>query len=322
VPKFVVAMVDYDYDSLEPIAAEIEQRGGLFQHRHCPDIETAIAWAAHVDGWIVQRLSPIGEKVFRACPNLKVVGRIGIGVEGVDIEAATRHNIIVTNVPAGCVDEVSEHAMALLLTCARRTTVYNTAVKRGVWNWKLGGAIRPLRGQVLGLVGFGKIGAKVAEKAAAFGMIVIATDPCLKDRDIKNVKMVTLDELLGCADVVSIHCPLTRETKGLFGELAFARMKPSAILINTARGGIVDMSALVKALRRRQIAGAGLDVLPEEPPRLPEPLFDFDNVVLSPHTAWYSESSIMALQTTIARGVALACLGQRPDAIVNPEVVH
>ncbi len=322
-PKFRVAMVDYDYDSLAPIEQEITKLDGEFVHRRCGDAAEAMSWAGGADGWIVQYLSPIDEKVFTSCPNLKVVGRTGIGVDVIDVPAATRHGIVVTNVPSYCEEEVSDHAMALLLTCARRTALYSAAVRRGVWDWKIGRPIARLRGLTLGLVGFGKIPQFLAPKAKAFGMRVIAHDPYVGEELFREhgVEPVDLDTLLAGSDFVSVHCPLVAETRGLFSEAAFRKMKPTAFLINTARGGIVDLPALTEALRSKTIAGAGLDVLPQEPPEEREPMLQLDNVVLSPHASWYSEQSIAQLQASIGRNVALVCLGRQPDAIVNPEVL-
>jgi D-3-phosphoglycerate dehydrogenase len=321
--KFKVAMVDYDYDSLGPIQAEVEKLGGAFAHRRCKDIAEAISWAGDADGWIIQYLNPIGEEVFSACRNLKAVGRTGIGYDVIDVPAATRHNIVVTNVPSYCEDEVSDHAIALMLSCARRTALYTASVKGGTWDWKAGRPIVRLRGQTLGLVGFGKIPRALAPKAKAFGMTVITCDPYLKPEQARKegVEPVDMDTLLRRSDFISVHCPLNAETKGLFGREAFGKMKRTAFLINTARGGIVDLAALREALQSRRIGGAGLDVLPQEPPTQGEALLKLDNVVLTPHVAWYSEDSIVDLQASIGRNVALICAGRKPGAVVNPEVL-
>ena len=322
--KFRVAMVDYDYASLDPIEAEVAKLGGEFLHRQCKDIDEAIGWAGEADGWIVQYLSPIGKKVFCSCPRLKVVGRTGIGVDVIDVPAATRHNIVVTNVPSYCEEEVSDHAMALLLSCVRRTALYTPAVRSGVWDWKIGHPIARFRGRTLGLVGFGKIPRALVPKAKAFGLNVITHDPYL-DPELarkEGVEPVDFDTLLAQSDFVSIHCPLTDATRGLFGRESFERMKPGAFVINTARGGVVDLPALTDALRSKSIAGAGLDVMPKEPPEASEPLLELDNVVLTPHVSWYSEESIVDLQASIGRNVALVCAGNRPGAVVNPEVLE
>jgi D-3-phosphoglycerate dehydrogenase / 2-oxoglutarate reductase len=321
--KFKVAMVDYDYDSLAPIQAEVEKLGGAFVHRRCKDVAEAISWAGDANGWIIQYLSPIGEEVFKSCANLKAVGRTGIGYDVIDVPAATRHNIVVTNVPSYCEDEVSDHAMALMLSCARRTALYTAAVKGGKWDWKLGQPIMRLRGQTLGLAGFGKIPRALSPKAKAFGMTVLAHDPYLKPEQAKKegVELVDFDTLLRRSDFISVHCPLNAETKGLFGKEAFGKMKRTAFLINTARGGIVDLPALTEALKSGRIGGAGLDVLPQEPPAAGEALLKLDNVVLTPHVGWYSEQSIVDLQAAITRNVCMVCSGKKPAAVLNPDVL-
>ena len=320
---FTVAMVDYDYASLDPIEAEVTKLGGAFVHKRCADIEEAIAFGKDADGWIVQYMRPIDERVFSSCPKLKVVGRTGIGYDVIDVPAATEAGVVVTNVPSYCEEEVSDHAMALLLTCARRTALYTTAVKEGVWDWKIGKPIGRLRGRTLGLVGFGKIPRALVPKAKAFGLKVVCADPYLQPEtaESEGVELVDFETLLCRADFVSIHCPLTAETKGMFNARSFALMKPTAFLINTARGPIIDLPALVEALKERRLAGAGLDVLPDEPPAKGEPLLELDNVVLSPHTGWYSENSIVDLQARIGRNVAMVCVGRRPGAVVNAEVL-
>ena len=320
---FTVALVDYDYASIEPMEASVRALGGKFIHKRCADIDEALVFGREAEGWIVQYMKPIDARVFSSCPNLKVVGRLGIGYDVIDVPAATAAGVVVTNVPSYCEDEVSDHAMALLLTCARRTALYTAAVKGGLWDWKIGRPIARLRGRTLGLVGFGKIPRALVPKAKAFGMNVICADPYLKPETARaeGVDLVEFEALLGRADFISVHCPLTKETEGMFGAQAFARMKPGAVIINTARGGIISVPALATALKTGQIAGAGLDVMPDEPPAADEPLLALENVVLSPHAAWYSEDSIVDLQARIGRHVAQVCAGQKPDAIVNPAVL-
>jgi D-3-phosphoglycerate dehydrogenase len=271
----------------------------------------------------VQYLEPIDAKVFEACPGLKVVGRTGIGVDQISVPDATAHNVVVTNVPGYCVEEVSDHAMALMLSCVRRTALYTQAVKSGSWDWKIGQPITRIRGLTLGLVGFGGIPRAILPKARGFGMDVICADPYLKPEiaQAEGVELVALVDLLARADLISVHCPLTDETRAMFNADLFAKMKPSAFFVNTARGGIVDLDALIEALKTKQIAGAGLDVLPQEPPADLAALEQLDNLVLSPHVAWYSEDSIIELQTRIGRNVALVCRGEMPDAVVNREVL-
>ncbi len=322
--QFKVAMVDYDYASLDALRDEVVKLGGEFAHHRCKDVDEAIRRFGDADGWIVQYLNPIGEKVFSSCKRLKVVGRTGIGYDVIDVPAATRHNVVVCNVPSYCEDEVSDHAMALLLSCVRRTVRYTNSVKGGAWDWKVGAPIPRLRGMTLGLMGFGKIPRALAPKAGAFGLNVIACDPYLKPEAARKegVEPVTFDALLARSDFISIHCPLNHETRGLFGKEAFGKMKKTAILLNTARGGVVDAAALADALRSGAIGGAGLDVMPQEPPAVDDALLKCDNLVITPHVGWYSEGSIVNLQANIARYVAEVCVGKKPGAVVNPEVLE
>ena len=322
--RFKVAMVDYDYASLDALEAEVTKLGGEFVHHRCKDLDEAIRRFGDADGWIVQYLNPIGEKVFSACKKLKVVGRTGIGYDVIDVPAATRHNVVVCNVPSYCEDEVSDHAMALLLSCVRRTVRYTNSVKGGVWDWKVGAPIPRLRGMTLGLMGFGKIPRALVPKARAFGLNVIACDPYLKPEAAakEGVELVNFDALLARSDFISVHCPLNDETRGLFGKAAFGKMKKTAFILNTARGAVIDTAALADALQRGVIAGAGLDVMPQEPPRVDDALLKCDNLVVTPHVGWYSEGSIVALQGNIARYVAEVCVGKKPAAVVNPDVLQ
>ncbi len=321
--KFKVAMVDYDYATLDAFRGEVERLGGEFVHHRCKDIEEAIARFGDADGWLIQYLSPIGEKVFASCRKLKVVGRCGIGYDVIDVAAATRHKVVACNVPSYCEDEVSDHAMALMLSFIRKTVVYTNAVKAGKWDWKIGAPIPRLRGMTLGLMGFGKIPRTLAPKARAFGLNVITHDPFLKPEQAarEGVEMVDFNALLARSDFLSIHCPLNDQTRGMFNASAFARMKKTAVLINTARGGVINTADLARALDSGALAAACLDVMPQEPPDPADPLLRCANLVISPHVGWYSEGSIINLQTLIARYVSEVCLGRKPEAVVNPEVL-
>lgn len=322
--KFKVAMVDYDYATVDTLRDEVVKLGGEFVSHRCKDIDDALQRFGDADGWIVQYLNPIGDKVFSACKKLKVVGRTGIGYDVIDVPAATRHNVIVCNVPSYCEDEVSDHAMALMLSFVRKTVVYTNAVKSGTWDWKIGAPIPRLRGMTLGLMGFGKIPRTLAPKARAFGLNVIACDPYLKPEMAKKegVELVDFDNLLKRSDFLSVHCPLNNETKGMFNLGAFKKMKKTAVILNTARGAIINTADLAQALNQGLLAGAGLDVMPQEPPARDDALLRCANLVISPHVGWYSEGSIVNLQANIARYVAEVCIGKKPDAIVNPDAAR
>jgi D-3-phosphoglycerate dehydrogenase len=243
-------------------------------------------------------------------------------VDNVDLEAATRAGIVVTKVPDYCIDEVSDHAVALLLSLVRKIPASSARAHAGRWDMPAVVPIHRLRGTVLGLMGFGRIPQLVAPKAQAFGMKVVAYDPYVPAplMEKAGVGRVEFPELLKVSDYVSIHSPLLPETRHLFSAEVFRQMKPGALLVNTARGPIVDEAALAAALDAKQIAGAALDVLEQEPPTS-SPLFGRDNVILTPHTSFYSVESLEELQTKAAEEVVCVLAGQAPRNPVNPEAL-
>ncbi|MEM4781890.1 MAG: C-terminal binding protein [Halalkalicoccus sp.] len=278
-----------------------------------PDLEPERRLADEVgaDALLVQ-YAPITRAVFEAL-DLAVVGRYGIGVDAVDLEAATDHGVPVVNVPDYCQDEVAEHTLALCLSCVRETARFDADVKRGAWDWTAGRPIHRLQGATVGFVGFGSIPERFVAKAAGFDFEYLAYDPYRSQAALAaaGVEGVGLRELLERSRVVSVHAPLTDETRGLLGREAFATMREDAVLINTARGELVDTAALSAALAAGEIAGAGIDVMAEEPPD-ESPLFDREEVVLTPHVAWYSEESIAALRETVTRDALAVLAGDEP----------
>jgi len=252
----------------------------------------------------------------------RIISRFGIGIDNVEIATATRKGIVVTKVPDYCIDEVSDHAMALLLAIVRKIPFANARVQAGEWQMPSVVPIHRLRGTVLGLVGFGRIPQLLAPKAQAFGMRVIASDPYVHEEVMSRagVKRVEFAELVKTADYISIHAPLMPETNHLFNAAVFSQMKPTAYLVNTARGSVVDEVALAAALDKGQLAGAALDVVEKEPPS-GSPLLGRDNVILTPHTGFYSEESLAELQTKAAEEVVRVLSGEAPRNPVNPEVL-
>jgi len=252
-----------------------------------------------------------------------IVSRYGVGVDNIDVEAATAHGIVVTNVPDYCMDEVSTEAMALLLCGARRTMVYDLLVRAGGWDMRAGIPLPRLWGLTLGIIGFGRIGREVAPKAQAFGLRVIAYDPYIDQQEMvkKNVTPTDFDTLLRESDFITLHTPLTPETTKMIGEKALGKMKPTAWLINTARGGVVDTEALAVALQKGRIAGAGLDVMPQEPPAVNDPLRYLPNVIMTPHSAFYSEGSLQELQAKAVKRIVDVFAGKTPEHIINPAVL-
>ena len=267
----------------------------------------------------------IDAEALDAVPDCRIVARTGIGLDNIDVEAATERGIYVTNVPDYCIPEVSDHALALVLALSRKVVEYDAQVTAGGWDVSAGRPMHRLSAQTLGLVAFGNIARAVCQKAQAFGMEVLAHDPFVDDDEIRAggaEPADELDDLLARSDVVSVHTPLTPETEGILDADAFSTMKDSAFVLNVARGGIVDEDALVQALDDGEIAGAGLDVLAEEPPEPDSPLLGHDDVVLTPHSAWHSVESVRELREKAARGVRDTLAGEVPGYLVNRELVE
>jgi D-3-phosphoglycerate dehydrogenase len=246
----------------------------------------------------------------KAC---KAIGRFGLGVDNIDLPAAKALGIAVNYVPDYCLHEVSDHAMALVLALARKVTLSNALVQSGRWEVPPLVPLRRLEGQVLGLVGFGNIPRKVAPKAQAFGLKVLTYDPYVSGDMLAaaGVEGVSFDDLLARSDFISVHAPLLPATRGLINAAAFAKMKKGAFLINTARGPLVDEAALVAALNSGHLGGAALDVVTTEPPGKDSPLIGRDNVILTPHTAFYSVEALEELQTKCASDVARVLSGEK-----------
>ncbi len=249
----------------------------------------------------------------------QIISRQGIGINNIPIEAATSKGIYVSNVPFYCLDEVSTHALGLIISSARKIPQMNNNVKAKKWDFKDQMPMYRMKGQTLGLVAYGRIGQQLARKAQGLGLNVIANDPYVKAEIMAedNIKKVDFDTLLEESDFISIHAPLTEGTRGMFGEKEFKKMKKTAYIINTARGAIINQDALVEALKAGEIAGAGLDVLESEIFDPENPLLDFDNVILTPHAAFYSEGSLKELQERAVNEVVRVLTGGKPEACIN-----
>lgn len=283
------------------------------------DEEGLLTFCLDADG-ILTQYGAFTRRVLKALRRCKVICRYGVGVDTVDLAAATECGIIVGFVPDYCTDEVSNHAAALILALHRGVRALDREVRAGNWQFRVAAPITRLAGQTLGIIGLGRIGLMLAEKLRPFGLTILATDPYRQDWP-DWIRRVSLDELLAASDIVSVHCPLTAETRHLIGTAALRKMKRSAILVNTARGGVVDPGALLQVLTERRIAGAALDVQEVEPMPADHPLAKLDNVILTPHAAWYSEGSIVELKRKVAMAVRLALEGKIPPAVANPEVL-
>ncbi|MBT4589066.1 MAG: C-terminal binding protein [Rhodospirillaceae bacterium] len=317
----IIAVADSVFPSLDPAK---EALSGVTSEEFRMSADTSadsiLAVAADADALLVT-YSQINAEVIAGLNNCKAIGRFGIGTDNIDIAAATEKGIKVCYAPVYCLDEVSDHAMALLLSCARKIPFANARAAEGRWEMPAVAPIGRFRGRTLGLIGLGNIPQQIVGKAQAFGINVIASDPYCPDDVFSrlNVEKVELDDLLGRSDYVSVHAPLTPETENMFNMDAFKKMKNTAFLINTARGPLVEINDLAKALDAGEIAGAGLDVLPVEPPEADNPLLGRDDVVLTPHTGFYSEDALLDLQTTVATDVATILGGGEPKYPVTPK---
>ncbi len=268
---------------------------------------------------VVAGSEPYSRKVFETFPKLRILARVGVGYDAVDVKAATDHGCVVTFAPGTNQNAVAEHCFSLILGLAKNVISQHNQIREGKWPRH---ANLPLRGKTLGLVGLGRIGKAMTRKAKAFDMPVIAYDPFPDTRfaQEQGVPLLTLDEVLKQADYVSLHLPFTPETAKLINAEKLGLMKPSAFLLNTARGGVIDEDALYDVLKNKKIAGAGLDVFEREPP-IGSPLLMLDNVVLTAHTAGVDVESRDAMALSAATSVAALLRGEWPtEQIVNPEV--
>lgn len=266
---------------------------------------------------VLVREMPISAETISAMQECEIIVRYGVGVDNIDLAAARERHIYVSNVPDYGTHAVSDHAVALMLAVARRIVQRDHAVRDGAWNIGAAEPIHSFYGKTLGLVGYGRIGRLFHQKAAVFGFEkVLVYDPFLKDVP-GDVDVVGLETLCQQADVISLHTPLTKDNYHLLNATRLDILKPTAIIINTSRGGLIDEDALINALQTKKLFGAGLDVYESEPPKQNHPLFSLDNVVLTDHTAWYSQESLYELQKKAAQEVARVFSGDSPLSWVN-----
>ena len=309
----IIAVTDSVFPSLDPAKAALAHLDPEMRMAKSASAEDILAVARDADAILVTYAKLPGE-LLRELKRCRVIGRFGLGVDNIDIKAAAELGIVVTYVPDYCMHEVSDHTMALILALARKIPFSNSLVQSGRWEVPPIVPLRRLEGRVLGLIGFGNIPRAVVPKAKAFGLTVITADPYVAPEHLAatGVENTTLDDLLARSDFVSVHAPLLPTTRGLIGAAAFAAMKKGAILINTARGPLVDEAALVAALDSGHLGGAALDVVATEPLAKDSPLLHRDNVILTPHTAFYSVEALEELQTKCATDVARVLSGEKP----------
>jgi len=316
--KFKIIITDCDHPSVEIERTILNEINPEFMLAHCTTEDEVIETARDADG-IINQYAPITRRVIESLKRCKVIARYGVGVDNIDVEAATEYGIIVANVPDYCVDEVSTHTMALILACARGITLLDRKIRDKKWDFTLAKPLFRTQSKTLGLFGLGRIARMVAQKALGFGFKVIAFDPYVSEANSK-IEMVTLKRLLPDSDFLSIHVPLTDETRHSFSENELRTMKKTAYLVNTSRGPIVDEKALYVALKEKWIAGAALDVMEKEPPDWEDPLLKLDNIIITPHISFYSEESYVELKTKVAESVRSVLQGELPRAMVNPQV--
>ncbi len=321
--KVKIVVTDYTYESLETEKKILSQQNVEFCDYHLKTEDQVIEAAKDCSVLVVQ-YAPITRKVIESLKNCKLIIRYAIGVDNIDLEAATECGIYVANVPDYGIDEVSTHTVAMILACARKLSETFDTVKSKLWNYAL---VKPLHRTLntrLGLIGLGRIPSDVAKKMSGFGMDIVAYDPYAKKDYAQSigVELVSFEELVTTSDYVSVHCPLTEETRGMFNASVFKRMKKTAILVNTARGPIVNEKDLIDALKNGEIAYAALDVMETEPIPHDSPLLGMKNVILTPHIAWYTEESIESLKTKLAEEIVYVLNGNVPKNLVNKEVLE
>jgi D-3-phosphoglycerate dehydrogenase len=318
--KAKVVLTDYVWESLD---VEKKILAGLadlvpLQTKKPDDF---LSQAQDCDALLNTYAGPITAEVMARMPKCKIIARYGIGVDTIDLDAATQAGIIVTNNPTYCIEEVAEDTLALLLACARKIAFYDRMVRAGRWEVPPGKPMFRVAGSTLGLVGFGNISRQVAVRAAAFGMRILYSDPFIKEGqfDAPGRKM-ELHDMLRESDFVSLHPPLMPQTRKMINDEAFSHMKPTAFLVNCSRGPIVDTDALVRALDAKKIAGCALDTTDPEPLPNPHPLRGRENVIINPHAAWYSEQAMVGLQSGAPNEVRRVLSGEWPVNVVNRAV--
>ena len=315
-----VVVTDYVWESLDVERKILDGRAELVALQTRKP-EEFLVQAGDCDGLLTTYAGPITADVIARMPKCKIIARYGIGVDTIDLNAATASGIIVTNNPTYCIEEVAEATMALMLACARKVVHFDRLVRERHWEITAAKPIFRVAGSTLGLVGFGNIARQVAIRSTAFGVRVLYFDPFVPQGqfDVPGTR-VEFDQLLRESDFVSLHAPLMPQTRHMMNDSAFSRMKPGAFLINCSRGPIVDSDALIRALDARAIAGCALDTTDPEPLPDPHPLRGRANVIINPHAAWYSEQSMSGLQVGAPDEVRRVLCGEWPRHVVNPAV--
>ena len=288
---------------------------------HCKTEEDVIRLGSEMDGLLVSYV-PIGKKVIENLHKCKVIVKYAVGANNIDLDAATKKGIYIANVPNYCLEEVSTHTIALLLSLVRNILIYDKSIKKGNWDPLIGDPIFRIKNKVLGIIGFGHIGKRVAEKIRPFGLTILVYDPLVNNVLISKYggKKVGLKTLLHESDYISLHCPLNKSTKHLIDFKEIETMKKGVFIINTSRGEIINQKALYKALKNGKIARAALDVLEKDPPSLND-IMNNDNIIYTPHVAWNSVEAEAELRKSAAQEVKRVLKGEKPLNLVNKEIL-
>ncbi|MGM8365984.1 C-terminal binding protein [Virgibacillus sp. W0181] len=319
--KYKVAVIDYEFKTLNIEREVLSQLDIELVSGKCKTDEEIIELAGDADG-IINQYALINAQVISQLKNCKIISQYGVGVDVVDLDAATSHNIYVSHVPDYGIEEVSNHAIALLLSWSRKIVQYNNSVREGNWSYRYGAPIHRYSHQTLGVLGFGRIPRSLVRKIKHFGFNILVHDPFVADDDIREAgaEPTDLNILLQESDFVTVHVPLNEQTRYLINKDNLSTMKKNAVIINAARGPIINEDDLVEALQNKQIAGAALDVLENEPVASNNPLLKMENVIITPHSAFYSEESMQEFRTKAAQSVVDALNGKAPKYLVNKDV--
>jgi D-3-phosphoglycerate dehydrogenase len=322
-PRHTVAVTDHLFPSMDEEARMFRAMDTELVVGQCKDEDDVITLCRGADA-ILNTYARMTAKVIENLEHCRVIVRFGIGYDNVDVDAATRCGVMVANTTEYCIEEVADQAMAMLLACGRGLFPAGRIARDGTWDLGKMPVLRRLGGQTLGLVGIGQIGKAVAARARGFGLRILAADPNVDEAAAREIgaELVGLDALLAESDYVSVHVPLMAATEGMIDAGVLAKMKPTAFLINVARGKIVNQAHLVRAVRRGDIAGAGLDVLEREPPDADDAITALDNVILTPHSAWYSEEARADMRRRAVGQVVGVLKGELPYSLINREVVQ
>ena len=321
--KWKVLITDHVWPTTDPEREILESAGAEVIVAPDGEEETLINLAPDVDA-IMTCFAHVTEKVVRSAKKCVVIGRFGVGVDNIAVDTATELGIAVTYVPDYCIDEVSDHVIAMLHTWNRKIAIFDQSVKKDGWgHLGLNMRIMRLRGKTIGIVGFGRIGQAVADKASAFGLNILASDPVVDEATVRahGGVLTGLEELLKNSDFVTLHAPLIPATEKMISDKELGLMKPDSFLINAARGPLIDEDALYTALQTGAIGGAGLDVMVENVPDKNHPLLSLNNIIITPHTAFFSQESTLELERRAAQEVVRAYRGEMPDNLVNKTVL-